>query len=378
MTWKAWIASPDLVTRHELGAELLTFNGAARHLAAGEWQAEVVPAVWSMIDPWMPTTPDMAPPVFAVTDVGRVLMSGPVRTASLERSGPDTTAKLSGPDDYGAVLSSRLIWPQPADEPPWTTSAYHVVIGQASAVVCELVRRHRGDLARPERRGTGLSVTDLGGGMTGTWQYRLSRLIDAVAQIGREAGLTVSVTRNLVTGLIDVAVGGTRDRTNLVLDDSKLGDSTLSRSSAEATTIVAGGGGEGTSRLFAIAGQTAAGDARIEAFSDQRGIASQPSLQRSADAVRAAGSASSSFGGALTPAAAAQYQWHTHYELGDLMTLRVSTSAWPVTVEAVILAWDADGQRMTPVLGATPRHALEQLLRDVNGLADRLNDLEVI
>jgi hypothetical protein len=378
VTWKAFVAKADMSSRYELGPDLVSYKGIARYLAAGEWSAEVVPSVWARVNPWMPVVQDAPSPLFVVLDGPTVLMAGPIRTARLERRGADTTATLEGVDDYAALLGSRLVWPQPGDAPPWTTSAYHVVVGQASTAIAELISRHRGDLALPERQGTPLDVTDQGAGPAGTWQFRLTPLIDAVSTIGREAGVTVSVTRRLTQGDIAVLVAATRNRTNLVLDDSKLGDSTVSLATATQTTVVAGGGGEGTARLFAIAGPTVSGDARIEAFTDQRSIDSQPALQRSADATRAAGSASTAFAGSITAQAATQYVWHQHYELGDRITLRAAQTSWPVTVEAVTLTWDTTGQRMEPILGTTPRHALAQLLLDVTDLSDRLNNVEVV
>jgi hypothetical protein len=377
VTWKAFLAPADLSDRRELGADLLAFNGIARYLAGGEWDAEVAPTLWPTIDEWMPLTPDVAAPLLFVLDGKTVLLSGPVRTAAQQRVGTTRTVTLSGVDDYAAVFGSRIVWPQPDDLPPWTTSAYHTVTGQASSAIIELIRSHRGDLARSERQGTPLDFTDQGAGPDGTWPFRCTPLIDAVAKIGRETGLTVSMQRRLADGVLAVSVGPVRNRTNLVLDDSKLGDSSLTLAAATATTVIAGGGGQGTSRLFATAGTDVVGDARIEAFSDQRALASQPSLQLSADANRAARAASAALAGELRADVADQYRWQTDYNLGDTVTLRSAQSTWPVTVEAVTVTWNESGQRVTPMLGSTPRHALERRLRDVDDLAGRLNDLEV-
>lgn len=374
------LAKADLSERVELDpTDLISFDGVVRHVDAGEWSAKVSPSLWSAVERWMPLTPDLAAPLLAIVDGRTIIMCGPLTPpgATLAQSGTERTLTLSGVDDMGAFFGSRLTYPQPADSPPWTTDQYHVLTGLASTAVAALIAEDRGLSARAERQGTIVTVTDQSAGMDGTWQFRLGSLMDGVSQIAQEAGLAVTLTRQLSDNTVNVLVGQARNRTTLVLDDSKLGDFSISLSPATATTVIAGGAGEGTSRLFAIAGDEVAGDARVEMFSDQRNISSLPALQRSAEATRAANAATVSFAGQLSAEAADAYVWRRDYDLGDTIMLRVGTTAWPVTVQAVSVHWGDDGQRITPVLGTTPRHALEQLIRDVDGLSSRLDGLEV-
>lgn len=362
--------------RLDLTSTLITFDGVVRHLMPGEWQCTVAPSVWSAVVALWPTSNDAPPLQMVVSEPSGVVVSGPVRLVNLEQSGESRTVTLSGVDEF-AVLASRLVYPQPADAPPWNTDVYDTVSGQASAAVAELIRRNAGDLARAERQLPGLEVSDLGAGVEGTWKYRLSELSAAVATIAIETGLFIDVRRQ-VDGDREVRIGATRNRTNLFVDDTKLGDFTLLLSTPDATTPIAGGSGEGTSRLFAVAGDDVTGTARREVFSDQRNIDSLPALQRSADATRASGSASTSLSGELTPDAASLYRWRRDYDLGDVVSLRAFGSTWPVTVSAVTLKADVAGWRTAPVLGSTPRHALAQLLKDVSGLASRLESVEVV
>lgn len=362
--------------RVDLTSVLLSFDGVVRHLTGGEWQCELAPSVWPNLVAHWPASNDDPPLQMVAAEPSGVLISGPVRVAKLEQSGGSAAVTLSGVDEF-AVLASRLVYPQPADSAPWNADTYLSVTGQASAAVAELIRRNAGDLARTERQLPGLVVSDLGAGVDGTWKYRLSELSAAVATIATETGLFVDVRRQ-VDGDREVRVGATRNRTNLYLDDTKLAAFTLLLSTPDATTPIAGGSGEGTSRLFATAGDAVTGLARREVFSDQRNIDSLPALQRSADAARASGSASTSLSGELTAEAGAQYRWRRDYDLGDVVSLRASGTTWPVTVSAVTLKADASGWRTTPVLGTTPKHALAQLLRDVSGLASRLESVEVV
>lgn len=362
--------------RLDLTDTVSSFEGIVRHLTPGEWQCTVAPSKFNAIKALWPTSNDDPPLQMVMSDPSGVVMSGAVQIAQLDRNGTNMTVSLSGVDEF-AVLASRLVYPQPNDAPPWNTDTYLTVTGQASAAVAELIRRNIGDLARVERRVSGFTVTNLGGGVTGTWKYRLSELSSAAASVATEGGLFLDVRRGL-TGSREVRIGAVRNRTNLYLDETKLGDFTFLLATPDATTAIAGGAGEGTSRLFATAGDAVAGVARREMFTDQRNIDSQPALQRSADANRASGAASTSLTGELSPEAADQYEWRKHYDLGDTVSLRAFGTTWPVTVSAVTLKLDSAGFRAAPVLGTTPRHALAQLLKDVTGLASRLESVEVV
>lgn len=359
--------------RLDLTATLATFDGVVRHLMPGEWQCTLAGSIWPDLVASWPTTNDAPPLQLVVSEPDGVLVSGPARVASFDDSQMVT---LSGVDEF-AVLASRLVYPQPADAPPWNTDAYFSVTGQASAAVTELIRRNVGDLARAERQIDGVEVADLGVGVDGTWKYRLTELASAVAAIATEAGLFIDIRRE-IDGRRTVRVGTTRNRTNLYVDDTKLEEFTLLLATPDATSPIAGGTGEGTSRLFAVAGEDVAGTARREVFSDQRNIDSQPALQRSADATRSIGSASTSLSGALRPDAAREYRWRKDYDIGDTVSLRAFGTTWPVTVTAVTIKADLAGFRTSPVLGSTPKHALAQLLKDVTGLASRLETVEVV
>lgn len=374
--WSASLFTADLSRRVDVTARLLDFKGVVRDLAAGEWTATLsAPSMADLLGIW-PTASDAPMLGFAVQVPGQVVMSGAINTVTRQRTANgDTTLTLDGVDEY-AALQTRLVYPQPDDPLPWTTSAYHVVTGRASSAIAELITRHVDDSARSQRILPGLQVFDAIAGDSGTWQFRLGAVADAVAKIATETGLSIKVRRRQDAGL-DVFIGAAVNRTNIVLDDTVLGESTLVLSAATATTVIAGGAGEGTARLFAIAGGEVAGAARREVFSDQRNISSQPALQRAADAERAASSASQTFSGTLTNEAADIYLWRRDYDLGDRLTLRVDGSTWPVKISGVNVSIDADGLRLSPILGTKPRHALAQLLRDVGNLSSRLNTLEV-
>lgn len=361
--------------RVDLSDKLEEFSGVVRYLRPGEWTCKLASSAATGLVAMWPTDNDAPSPQLVVSEGTRVLLSGAAQAPTLHRSGGVTTVNLVGVDEY-ALLENRLVYPQPADAPPWNTDAYDVVTGQASAAVAELIRRHAGDLARPERVVPGLVVEDQGAGPDGTWKFRLADLASAVGRIGEEADLSIEVHRQ-ADGTRLVQIGAVRNRTSLLLDETKLDEFELSLTAPTVTTPIAGGSGEGTSRLFAIAGDTVVGEARRESFSDQRNIDSLPALQRSADATRAAGSASTSMSGSLTIEAADAYRWGRDYNLGDRLRLRAFGTTWEVAVSAVSLKADTTGWRFAPVLGVRPKNALEALLQDVAGLANRLNTVEV-
>jgi hypothetical protein len=146
-------------------------------------------------------------------------------------------------------------------------------------------------------------------------------------------------------------------------------------STGGATTVIAGGQGEGTSRLFGLVGHHVVGAARREVFSDQRSITSQPMLDAAASAVRAAESRSTSLSGTLLDPE--RLRWRDHYQLGDMLTLSVQNTRWLAPVTAVTVKVDDTGLHVSPVLGTAPRYALTQLVRDVDSISARLSTLEV-
>jgi hypothetical protein len=376
MTWNASIVTADLATRVDVTAQLTDFAGVVRHLAAGEWRATLRAAVWPRLAAAWPAQ-DGSPLLFVLrwSDASKgIVMSGPIREAHLKRNSGVETVELSGDDDYGALLGSRIVYPQPADQPPWTTADYHVMTAQASAAITELVTQHAGSGARTERQIPGLTVVDQGVGSTQTWRYRLASLADAVKEIAEAENLRVDVRRN-TDATVTVTVGATAQHPQYVLDETKLADFTVTLSTGTATTVVAGGSGEGTARLFAIAGEDVGGAARRELFTDQRSIGSQPTLQASADANRSTGSASTSLAGQLLPTVAVR--WRQQYQLGDTITLQAQGVRYPAQVTAVTVEIGDEGLVVSPVLGKASRYALTQLLRDVAGLGTRLSSLEV-
>jgi hypothetical protein len=376
MTWNASIVTADLSARVDVTAQLTEFAGVVRHLAGGEWRATLPASVWSRLAEVWPAQ-DEAPLLFVLrwSDASKgIVMSGPIREASLERNGGVETVGLSGDDEYGALFGSRIVYPQPADQPPWTTTDYHVITAQASAAVAELVTQHAGSGARTERQTPNLVVTDQGAGSTQTWRYRLATLADAVKEIAEAEDLRVDVRRN-TDGAVVVTVGATGNHPEYVLDETKLADFTVTLSTGAATTVIAGGSGEGTARLFALAGDSVVGAARRESFTDQRNIGSLPTLQASADANRSAGSASTSLAGQLLPSVAVR--WRQQYQLGDTITLQAQGVRYPAQVTAVTVEIGDEGLVVSPVLGKASRYALTQLLRDVAGIGARLSSLEV-
>lgn len=374
--WSASVSTADPTQRFDVTAQLLNFTGIVRHLGVGEWEATIAaPSLDALLAIW-PGTNDAPPLGFAIQVPGQVVISGEVNTVTYERSGTSDTMTLAGVDEY-AALHTRIVYPQPADPPPWNTNPYHLFTGLASAAVADFVTRQIGQSARAERQLPGLVVYPNDAGPTGTWQFRADFLDEAVTKIATEAGLSVRVRRRLDVGL-DVLIGAAVNRTDIVLDQTVLGDSTLVFSTAEATTPIAGGSGEGTSRLWAIAGGDVTGVARREMFSDQRNIDSLPALQRSVNATRSALSAATTFSGSLTDEAADLYLWRRDYDLGDIITLRIGASSWAIQISGVNITIDpATGMRLSPILGFKPKNALSRLLRDVSNLASRLNTLEV-
>jgi hypothetical protein len=374
--WAASIVSSDFSQRVDISASLISLSGVVRHLAGGEWSAELKPSVFSALKANWPGQ-DEAPLLlmlrWADNRLGTIL-SGPIRTATLERDGGVSKLTIGGVDEYAGLLGSRVVWPQPADLPPWTTDAYDDETGQASAVAAALITNHLGVGARAERQ-VDVTVVDESVGPTGTWRYRLTQLDHAIADVAKAGDLTVDVRRDDDGGLT-VTIGETRDRTNYIVNEAKLDDFAVTLSTGTTTTIIVGGGGEGTGRLFALAGETVEGVARQESFADQRNIATQPSLDAAAAATRAAGAASTSLTGQLLDPST--LTWRTHYQLGDIVTLQAEGTRWETPVTAVNVDLSAaTGLRISPVLGRTTSYALTQLIRDVDGLSSRLSSLEV-
>ncbi len=380
MTAVAMIATSDLSQRLDVSEHLIMFDGVSRHLAGGEWTAQVNPSIWATLQQVWPGQ-DEAPLLFGVRAAGSAagwLLVGPIRSATLETDAAGVPSlALQGVDDWAHVLGGRLVTPQPFDLPPWSTSSHHTVAGRASTAVATLINDHAGATARLVRQVPGLRVLDRLAGVDGTWTYRLADLGSAVADIARAAGLRAVMRRDM-GGALTADIGAATVRDSVVVDETRLSKWAVSIQTHEASTVVAGGAGEGTARLFHIAGDDIAGHARIETFSDQRNIGTAPTLAASAAATRAALSASTSLEGELLPSAIAGIDWRTDYDLGDRVTLQVQGTRWPAVVEAVRVTVAADGGLLvTPQLGKPTRSALTRLIRDVANVADRLSGLEV-
>jgi hypothetical protein len=384
MTFVATIAKADLSSRVDVTSKLIDFSGAVKYLASGEWNASLPASTWDRLSTDWPVQWDEtgalirndAPLLFALRWTDKrlgVILSGPILEVSRERMGGVESVKLSGVDEWGALFGSRTVWPQPTST-TWTTSAYHSITAQASSAIAELITQHVGPGALTRRQVPGTTVVDAGFGEVRTWQYRLAELESAVSDIATGEGLQVDVRRGL-DGELTVTIGPTQNRTNIVINEAKLDDFAVTLSMGAATTVIAGGSGEGTSRLFSIAGDEVTGAARRELFTDQRNISSQPTLDAAAAALLAANSASASLSGTLLPDV--PVMWRDHYELGDLLTLQVEGTRWPAQVTAVTVQIDANGLHVSPVLGKATRFVHTQLIRDVSGIGARLSTLEV-
>lgn len=346
-----------------------TFMGVVRNLAVGEWRLEGAIADLDIQSPYTPTDVD----TIRVLRNTTIVFAGFVWPVSDGVGGlelVDDRYIYSGPDLW-AALTTRLAYPTPSTEAPWTDS-HDTRTGLASTVAAGFIERNAGYLALPDRVIPGLTVIDGAVGLSSTWSARLQPLDQVVARVCKGGFILCRVAVS-IDGAITVSLSGIRDRRSVCLlsDQGDLSKIQLIHKPAPATFIVAGGQGELTARIFAASGY-ATGAARRESFLDYSSLPSWMEVAEAATARLAASEASLTVRAELTDTASSRLVYLTDYEVGDLVATEIEDVRYPVTVSSVVIEISPSRKVIRPVLGDASPNQLTSLVRDVGRLSARL------
>lgn len=352
------------------------FDGVIRNLAAGEWR------LTGSVDALE------FEPGFALTDVDTIrvvrdvtivypgyvspIAAGGVGGLDIVETADGHQFTLSGQDAW-SVLASRLAYPTPSTGEPWADS-HDVRSGQASTQAAAYIMANAGLLATADRQIPGLTVADDLVGLSGSWSARLQSLDQLVARICNDGGITCRLTVGF-NGSVRVALTSAVDRSQTVIlaDQGDLINIQRIHTPASTTFVIAGGQGNLTARTFASSG-TATGSARREVFSDQSSLAGSTEVQQSADTTLALATSTLTVRAEVTDAAALRLTYLDQYNVGDTVTAEIDQIRYHVVVESVQVHVGADRAVIRPALGDAAPNLVTGLIRDVAGLASRLNN----
>lgn len=243
-----------------------------------------------------------------------------------------------------------LCWPVPGAAITEQTDAYYEDDGPAESVIKALVQANVVD-----RLGVPVTIgTDLGRGSTVTTKVRFSLLSEEVERLADLGGIGVTLYRDGAGYVLDCYTP--TDRTSRVLSEANgaLTKWSWEVSAPTATRVVAGGPGDGTSRVLATRVNTTAETAWgvvLESFADAADAANPTELNAKGD--EALGEAAATAGFSLSIAETAALTYGKNLFVGDLV--RVETLPG-VHVDDVLrevhLSQSADeGPNVTPMVG---------------------------
>ena len=360
------------------------FRAVHRWLEQGEWELTCPASAveWGSIyderrDELVDPTPEDVNTVRLVND-GSIAFAGYVAALSEGSGGLEVVTTgdgqrytWSGPDLWH-LLAGYIAFPDPSTYQPWAVS-HDVRTGRASSVIAAYLDHNLGSSALPERQAPGFTVVDQGAGPSDEWSARLAPLSHVVARICEQAeiGCWLSIDFD---GNVTATIGAPRNLSEriVVSDQGDLSTVRVRHVPATATWVLAGGQGEGASRVFREAATPeATGQARREMFVDYSSLSSASELQRAANVQLRLGAESWSIYGEVTDELAATLRYGRDFRVGDLIGVEVDGRRHTVPVTSVTFEISASRQVVRPSLGTAAPNELVGLTRDVAGLADR-------
>jgi hypothetical protein len=275
-------------------------------------------------------------------------------------------------------LTSRLVFPDPAAEEPWSVEA-DVRSGMGGTVLAGFVEDNVGPSALTDRQFAGLTVAAAAVGAIGEWSGRLEPLAELATRIAKESGIVVYPTlTNIAERLPIVRIRAASDRSAemVVADIADLADAEARVVNATATWVLAAGSGEGAARMFRSSDGGFSGINRREMLVEAANSTTSNELYQVANATRVENSFALYVSGRTNALAAEQYRYLTDYELGDLVTVQVSGLRFVVPITAIELAVTPGRVVETPVLGTYTPNRLKGMQEAIL-LLERRNDTNI-
>lgn len=298
---------------------------------------------------------------------GVTLLSGPVKVRNHKWNKDADTITVSGSDDM-VYLLRNLAYPT---DPPFTAKAYDVRTGKAETVLKQYVDYNIGENGRTDRRKLTVQ-TDTGIGNTVTGRARFHTLLElcsSLALSGGDLGFKVVQTN----GQLQFQVYQPIDKTQSVFFSPQLGNLAeydYTEEDPEANCTIAGGGGEGASRILLerIDSASIAEYDRYETFIDRRDTTDTTELIQAMDEELSTKARKTSL--SITPIDLPNLSFGKHYNLGDKVTVKIGENTIKDVVREVKIQLTPNGETISPTVG-TP----ESISRPMGGFFNKINKI---
>lgn len=348
--------------------DIISADLVVRHLSPGSW----VLTVRAGDDAAQLAQPG-AGIVFRVN--GTTVLSGPMTRMELSYRFGEAVWTFSGDDD--AALLDVTGWPVPANALTAQSSKNWTDTDAAETVIKGLVSANV-----VTRLSAGLTVaTDQGRGSSVIGKARFTSLLELLAELGEQGGVGWRVVDDGVSGPVFDCYTP-QDRSSEVLLTPQTGtvsDLTYTRQAPTVTRTIVGDEEASTTRKFRQRTNTSAetewGLIR-ESFTDQRGTTDNDELDQAGDEALDEGGDKTSV--ALTLRDVPGQQYGVHYQVGDIVPVRVDADATVTDVvwEARITTSGSEGLLVRPVVGkpdeTTTTAALRRLGRGLRQIEEAL------
>ena len=361
-------------------SELVGFEAVLRFNNVGSWSLT------------LPANHYLAPAIretgsgIIVTGPNRVLLSGPMRSVTVDKSTDDPigTLKVEGTDD-SVILGERLAYPTPTTaDVQLQTSAFDKRTGVASTVMRAYVDANIGPSAPVARRVTELTIgTDPLVGSIVYGSARFDVLGQLLSNLAAVDGLGFDVLQQ--DSVLEFKVYQPQDKTAEVRMDianDTLSSTKFSYSAPGSTVAIVAGQGTEENRVFRQVTTTESVTAeanwgrRIETFIDERSTDVEDELTQ-AGLEKLAEEGKTLVSLEVTPSSDLTMEYGVDWNLGDKVTVVVDEDQLSATVTSVAIRIETDGIYIGATVGQPEGVDYESRLNKRQAVtSQRLNDLE--
>lgn len=348
------------------------FNAVVHDLALGQFRLEAAEVGLAGVDLSVVDS-------LSVRRDADLMFAGLVRSAGTGTGGITVTTTnegrrvvIEGVDLWG-VLASRIAFPDPATDHPWSAS-HDVRSGNASTVAAQYIEANAGSTALAARQIPGLTVADSGSGLVGLWSGRLQPLDQFVARICADGQITCRPSLTESGDIVIALLSPSDVSASLILSDQgDLTDTVWLRRPTSGNWVLAAGQGELTARAFRSSPTSATGLDRVEAVFENTNITTVGELELSALTQQAERATATTVSTRVADGSLQRFEYLTDYNVGDIVAVELDNVRYPVPVRSVSIELSPGVAVVSPTLGSPNLDRLSGLLKDVDGLAARLN-----
>lgn len=308
-----------------------------------------------------------------ITEPGVFTLSGPITGAT--GTGPrDASVTLTVTEDT-RVFADWMGWPAPGKPIATQGAAYAKYTGNAETIVKAVLNANRGRYPDPvtvaPNANRGAVVP---GGVAFRWHPLTDRLLPAIEQ----AGIVLTAMQSGSTIVLDVRARRIIARP-LSAESGNLASWSWTSAAPTATRVVAGGQGEGAARTakqsIATAREAALGYA-IEKFVDARDTDEPEELAGRMSEAIDDGAPKSGLSLDLVPSKG--FQYGTHYQVGDIITVKAGGMVKTDILRSIHASWTAEaGFVLTPQVGDASDDPDTALAKSIRALSKGQKNLEV-